>query len=99
MGTKAYLMVNLEKRFSDDGYYLNAVRELATIPEVESIETVSGVCDLLVKVDAPIRVVFVANKILAKEWVKGLRILRIEPLEPDETPKPTKPKLLKLARS
>jgi len=88
MGTKAYLMVNLKKRFSDDGYYLDAVRELATIPEVKSVEPVSGVCDLLVKVDAPIRVVFVANKILAKEWVKGLKILRIEP-EPVETPKHT----------
>ncbi len=94
MGTKAYLMVNLEKRFSDDGYYLNVVRELAAMPEVESVETVSGICDLLLKVDAPIRVVFTANKILAKEWVKGLRILRIEPLEPSETKKPTNPKLI-----
>ena len=99
MGTKAYLMINLEKRFNEDGYYLNAVRELATMPEVESVEQVSGVCDLLVKVDAPIRAVFVANKILAKEWAKGLRILRIEPLELSETTKPTEPKLPKLARS
>jgi len=85
MGTKAYLMVNLEKRFCDDGYYLNAVKDLATIPEVESVEPVSGICDLMVKVDAPIRVVFIANKVLAREWVKSLKILRIEP-EPIETP-------------
>ena len=95
MGTKAYLMVNLEKRFSDDGYYLNAVRELAAIPEVESVEPVSGICDLLVKVDAPIRVVFVANKVLAKEWVKRLQILRIEPNELSEATKNTKPELSK----
>lgn len=88
MGTKAYLMVNLDKRFNHDGYYLDGVKELAAMPEVESVEPVSGVCDLLVKVDAPIRVVFVANKILAKEWVKNLKILRIEP-EPSETPKQT----------
>ena len=99
MGTKAYLMVNLEKRFSDDGYYLNAVRDLVALPEVESVEPVSGVCDLLVKVDAPIRIVSVANKILAKEWAKGLRILRIEPHELGETPKAhTESELLKLAR-
>ena len=97
MGTKAYLMVNLEKRFSVDGYYLNVVRELSAIPEVESVESVSGVCDLLVKVDAPIRVVFVANKILAKEWVKRLQILRIEPTEPSETPKHTVREQLKHA--
>lgn len=94
MGTKAYLMVNLEKRFSDDGYYLDAVRELAAIPEVESVEPVSGICDLLVKVDAPIRVVFVANKVLAKEGVKSLQILRIEP-ELSETPKHTTTEQLK----
>lgn len=87
MGTKAYLLVNLDKRHSDDGYYLDAARELSTIPEVESVESVSGICDLLVKVDAPIKVIFVANKILAKEWVKGLRILRVEPTESEEAPK------------
>jgi len=86
MGTKAYLMVNLEKRFCEDGYYLNAVKELADMPEVESVEPVSGVCDLLLKVDAPIRVVFVANKILAKQYVKRLQVLRVEP-EPVESPK------------
>jgi len=89
MGTKAYLMVNLDKRFSVDGYYLNVVRELEAIPEVESVESVSGICDLLVKVDAPIRVVFVANKILAKEGVKSLRILRVESAEPTVATKPT----------
>lgn len=95
MGTKAYLMVNLEKRFSDDGYYLDAVRDLAAMPEVESVESVSGICDLLVKVDAPIRVLFVANKVQAKEWVKGLKILRIEPTELSETPKHTTAEQLK----
>jgi len=86
MGTKVYLMVNLEKRFCEDGYYLNAVKELVAMPEVESVEPVSGVCDLLLKVDAPIRAVFVANKILAKKYVKRLQILRVEP-EPVESPK------------
>ena len=88
MGTKAYFMINLEKKFSHDNHYLDAVRELEAMPEVESVESVSGICDLLVKVDAPIRVVFAANKILAKEWVKDLKILRVEP-EPSETPKQT----------
>ena len=43
MATKAYLMINMEKRFSDDGYYVEALRELATIPEVETVEPVSGI--------------------------------------------------------
>ena len=89
MGTKAYLMVDLDKKFSVDGYYLNAVSELETMPEVEAVESVSGMCDLLVKVDAPIRVIFVANKIRAKKWVKNLRILRVEPSEAKEPEKLT----------
>lgn len=94
MGTKAYFMINVEKRFSDDGYYRNAIRELEAMPEVEAVNSVSGVCDLLVKVDAPIRVVLVANKIQAKKWVKRLRILRVEPAEGEpleaQTSSPTK---------
>ena len=78
MGTKAYFMVNLAKRFCDDGYYLDAIRELEAMPEVEAVTSVSGVCDLMVKVDVPIRVIFVANKIRTKKWVQSLRILEVE---------------------
>ena len=84
MGTKAYLMVSMDKKLNEDGYYLDAVRELETIPEVESVEPVSGVCDLLVKVDAPIRVIFVANKIRAKKWVKNIHVLEVGPSEAKE---------------
>jgi len=88
MGTKAYFMVNMDKKFSDDSHYLDAIRELEAIPEVESVNPVSGVCDLLVKVDAPIRVILVANKIRTKKWVKNFHILNVEPAEPTEAPKP-----------
>ena len=95
MGTKAYFMVKMkETKFNKDGYYLDALRELEAIPEVESVEPVSGACDLLVKVDAPIRIIFVANKIQAKKWVKSLHVLKVEPAEPAEAPKPTERKLL-----
>jgi len=95
MGTKAYFMVNMEKKFNEDGYYLDALRELEAMPEVESVETVSGVCDLLVKVDAPIRVIFVANKIRTKEWVKSFHVLNVEPAQPTEAPKSAEQELLK----
>ena len=95
MGTKAYFMINMEKRFCDDGYYLDALRELEAMPEVEDVKPVSGVCDLLVKVDVPIRAIFVANKIRAKNWVKGLRILNVELAQGTEAPKPAEPELLK----
>ena len=88
METKAYFMINMDKKFSDDSYYLDAIRELEAIPEVESVNPVSGMCDLLVKVDAPIRVILVANKIRAKKWVKNFHILNVEPAQPTEAPKP-----------
>ena len=81
MGTRAYFMIDMEKKFSDDNYYLEAIRELETMPEVEAVKPVSGVCDLLVEVNAPIRVILVANKIQAKKWVKSLHVLKVEPTE------------------
>ena len=93
MGTKAYFMINMEKRFSDDGYYQDAIGELEAMPEVETVKPVSGVCDLMVKINAPIRVVMVANKILAKKWVKDLHVLNVESVGPAETAKSVAPEL------
>jgi len=94
MATKAYFMINMEKRFSDDGYYLDAVRELEAMPEVKEVKPVSGACDLLVKVEAPIRMIFVANKIRTKKWVKSFHVLNVEPAQPTEAPKPVEQELL-----
>ena len=94
MGTKAYFMVNMDKRFSNDGYYLEAIRELEAIPEVKEVKPVSGACDLLVKVEAPIRMIFVANKIRTKNWVKSFHVLNVETAQPTEAPKPAERELL-----
>ena len=94
MGTKAYFMINMEKRFSHDSHYLDALRELEAMPEVVAVKPVSGVCDLLVTVDAPIRVILVANKIQAKKWVKSLHILKVEEAQPIEAPKLAERELL-----
>ena len=83
MGTKAYFMIDAVDEVCQEGRWLEAKRDLETIPEVEAVEAIAGSCDFMVKVDAPIRAVFVANKILEKEWVKRLRILRVEPVEPE----------------
>ena len=81
-------MINMEKRFSDDGYYLEAIRELEAIPEVKEVKPVSGAYDLLVEVEAPIRMIFAANKIRTKKWVKGLHVLNVEPAQSTEASKP-----------
>jgi hypothetical protein len=86
MGAKAYFMIDMDKKFCEDSCYLDAIRELEAIPEVEIVSPVSGACDLLVKVDAPIRVILVADKIRTKKWVKDFHILNIEPAVPAEAP-------------
>ena len=95
MATKAYFMINMDTKFNHDSYYLGAIRELEAMPEVESVEPVSGMCDLLVKVDAPIRVMFIANKIRTKEWVKGFRVLKVESAQPTEASEPAEQELPK----
>ena len=83
MATRAYFMINVDEKFCKNGYQ-NILRDLETIPEVKAIERVSGACDLLVKVDAPIRMIFAANKIRTQEWVKSFRVLYVEPIKADE---------------
>ena len=41
----------------------------------------SGRYDVVATVEAPIRLIFTANKILAKEWVKHLEVLKVVPPE------------------
>jgi len=97
MATRAYFMIDVAEKFSRDGYQ-NILRDLETIPEVESVERVTGASDLLVKVEAPIRMIFVANKILAKEWVKRLHVLHVEPIQPEEYQGLSIDELVKLKR-
>ncbi len=97
MGTRAYFMVNVEKKSCQNGYQ-DMLRDLEAIPEVKAVERVSGACDLLVKVDAPIRMIFVANKLMAKEWVKRLYVLKVEPFKGDDYQGLSIDELLKLKR-
>ena len=83
MATKAYFMVSVAEKFCQDGYQ-GILRDLEAIPEVKSVERVSGACDLLVKIEAPIRMIFVANKLMAKNWVKRLYVLNVEPFQTEE---------------
>ena len=86
MGTKAYFMINVDRQIAQQGdSYRRAINELEEIPEVQFVEPVLGIYDLMVKVDVPIdvpiTVALVANKILEKEWVRRLHVLKVEPVE------------------
>ena len=78
MATKACFMVKVSGECYTNGCQ-DILRELAAMPEVKSVERVEGIGSLLVKVETPISMRVVADKILAKKGVKGLRILNIEP--------------------
>jgi heterodisulfide reductase subunit C len=84
MNTKAYFMIKKEAITGGDGHP-ETIRELEAMPEVESVEPVSGEYDLVVvaAVDAPIRIALVAKEIQAKDWVKDLHILKLEPAAPN----------------
>ena len=84
MATKAYFMVSIAEKFGEDGFQ-NILRDLEAIPEVKTVERVKGACDLLIKVEAPpSMMISLANKLLAKDWVKRLHVLHIVPIQPDE---------------
>ena len=98
MTIRAYFMVNVVERFCQKGFQ-DVLRELEAIPDVKSVERVGGVCDLFVEVDAPLsRLIFVANKIMANEWVKNLRILQVEPFQTEQYQGLTLDELVRLKR-
>ena len=80
MGISAYFMIKI----GGDGHS-DAVKELEAMPEVETVVPVSGEYDLIVeaKVDIPINMGAVARIIEAKEWVKSLHVLKVEPTAPN----------------
>lgn len=84
MGIKAYLMIKMERKDGGDGER-DAVKELEEMPEIETVTPVSGEYDLVgvATVDTPKRVTGVANEIKAKEWVKNLHFLKVEPVSPN----------------
>ena len=73
MAAKAYFMVIVTEEYLQNDREV-VLEDLKAIPEVKSAERVSGTCDLMLKIEAPASnwMVFTANKLLAKEWVKHL---------------------------
>jgi len=54
--------------------------DLETIPEINSIEPLSGIYDLLVTIETPFKEVITANWLLTLEWIKNLCMLKSKPL-------------------
>ena len=77
MATNAYLLIRASEAVRNNGY-LKALEDLWALPEVEYVERVSGVYDCVARVEAPIRLVFLVHKIMAKSWVERVHVLRVD---------------------
>jgi len=89
MTTKRYLMINIAQEACKNGYQ-DVLRDVITIPEVQSIEQLDGIFDLIVQVECPDTVGYAAAEdLLAKGWVKRLQVLQVEPAELSEIITPT----------
>ncbi|KPK21395.1 MAG: hypothetical protein AMJ76_02690 [Dehalococcoidia bacterium SM23_28_1] len=77
MATNAYLLIKVAEAVRNNGY-LKALEDLWALPEVEYVEPVSGMYDCVARVEAPIRLVFLVHKIMAKSWVERVHVLSID---------------------
>ena len=82
MGNKVYFMIKTAEEAGKEGYE-EALKGLEAMPEIESVESVSGDYNLVAQVNAPKRVVPIANRILENGGVKRIEVLRVEPTEPN----------------
>jgi hypothetical protein len=78
MVAKVCFVVKVSGEFCTDGYH-SVLQELAAMPEIETVEQIEGIGNLLIRVRAPADMRAVADKILAKKGIKGLRILDTDP--------------------
>ena len=98
MAIKAYLMINANKGFCQNGRMEDRIAELEAIPEVKCIEKIDGACDFLIQIEAPIRAVFTVNKVRALDWIQDLRLLKVEPFHIRGHKELAVPEVLKLRR-
>lgn len=57
--------------------FVNILRELEDMVDVDFVDPVEGHCDIVVMLDAPVAVAATAEKIVTLPWVKSLATLKI----------------------
>jgi len=83
MTTKAYFLIRVGEDFKQNGY-LDWLKDLESMPEVQHIAPVTGLYDAVAKVEAPVTAMLVAHKMMADSHVKHLHVLRVEEPEKKE---------------
>jgi len=83
MTTKAYFLIRVGEDFKQNGY-LDWLKDLESMPEVQHIAPVTGLYDAVAKVEAPVTAMLVAHRVMADSHVKHLHVLRVEEPEKEE---------------
>ena len=76
MGLRAYFLVTLGDHV-EQHKSIDLLRQLEEMPEVDFVDPVIGRRDMVMMVDAPVTVQATANKIMAREGIKDLEVLRV----------------------
>jgi len=76
VGPRAYFLVTLGDHV-EQRKFLDLVRQLEEMPEVDFVDPVIGKCDMVMMVDAPVTVQAIANKLRAREGIEDLEVLRV----------------------
>ena len=76
MGPRAYFLVTLGDHV-EQRKFLDLVRQLEEMPEVDFVDPVVGQRDMVIMVDAPVTVQATANKLRAREGIEDLEVLRV----------------------
>lgn len=76
MGLRAYFLLDTAQDMGQQEL-AQAIRDIAAMPGIDSVDPVSGSPNMVIMADAPITVQALANKVTAKPWVKNMQILRI----------------------
>lgn len=76
MGARAYLLVDVKENVSQEEF-VQIIRELEDMVEVDFADPVVGNCDIVVMIEAADTVQAVAQKLSKRLWVKNIQILKI----------------------
>ena len=76
MGTRAYLLVNVQDDINQQEF-LKILRQLEDLIEVDFVDPVVGKWDMVIMIEASITVDSFAKKLKEQTWIKEMEILKI----------------------
>src|SRR3990172_10603542 len=72
-------MIKREEDVGKEGQ-LESLEDLRSLPEVKYAEPVSGEYDCVARVEAPITLFYLVNKVMARGWIDRMQVLPVDQL-------------------